>query len=119
MPDLSLFKPLCDELDITINELLTGKVIVGLEIIKFKMPISLVFLVNTGILLSGLIILKYVMKLKLLLLLIISLIIVFLLLIAYKENKKRKFSFFYYRYYFTPISNIKNQKISINSIYML
>ena len=25
MPDLSLFKPLCDELDITINELLSGE----------------------------------------------------------------------------------------------
>ena len=27
MPDLSLFKPLCDELDITINDLLSGEVI--------------------------------------------------------------------------------------------
>ena len=27
MPDLSLFKPLCDELDITINELLSGEII--------------------------------------------------------------------------------------------
>ena len=53
----------------------TGKVIVGLSIIKFKMPVSLVFCVNAGILLSGLMILKYVMNLKLVLLLIISLII--------------------------------------------
>ena len=32
----------------------TGKVLVGLGIIKFRMPVSLVFSVNTGILISGL-----------------------------------------------------------------
>ena len=31
----------------------TGKLIVGLGIIKFRMPVILVFLVNSGILLSG------------------------------------------------------------------
>ena len=46
----------------------TGKVIVGLGIIKFKMPVSLVFLVNTGLLFSGLMIFKYVFSLKLFLL---------------------------------------------------
>ena len=66
----------------------TGKVIVGLGIIKFKMPVSLVFCVNTGILLSGLMILKYIMNLKLVLLLIISLIIVFLLFLIYIKSKK-------------------------------
>ena len=32
----------------------TGKVLVGLGVIKFRMPVSLVFSVNTGILISGL-----------------------------------------------------------------
>ncbi len=40
----------------------TGKVIVGLGLIKFRMPIALVFSVNFGILLSGLMLLKYVMN---------------------------------------------------------
>ena len=66
----------------------TLKVIVGLGIIKFKMPVSLVFLVNIGILLSGLIIFKTIMNLRLILLLIISLIIIFLLFMAYKKSKK-------------------------------
>jgi len=66
----------------------TGKVIVGLGIIKFKMPVSLVFCVNTGILLSGLMILKYVMNLNLILLLIISLLILLLLFLIYKKSKK-------------------------------
>ena len=66
----------------------TGKVIVGLGIIKFKMPVSLVFLVNVGILLSGLMIFKFVMNLELVLLLIISLIILLLLTIIYHKSKK-------------------------------
>ena len=39
----------------------TGKVIVGLGLIKFVMPVALVFLVNTGILISGLMLFRYVM----------------------------------------------------------
>ena len=66
----------------------TGKVIVGLGIINFKMPVSLVFLVNFGILLSGLMIFKFVMNLELVLLLIISLIILLLLTIIYHKSKK-------------------------------
>lgn len=66
----------------------TGKVIVGLGIIKFKMPVSLVFCVNTGILLSGLMILKYVMNLNLILSLIIILVILLLLFLIYKKSKK-------------------------------
>ena len=38
----------------------TGKVIVGLGLIQFVMPVSLVFCVNSGILLSGLMLLHYV-----------------------------------------------------------
>lgn len=66
----------------------TGKVIVGLGIIKFKMPVSLVFLVNVGILLSGLMLFKFVMNLELVLLIIISLIILLLLTIIYHKSKK-------------------------------
>ncbi len=65
----------------------TGKVIVGLGIIEFKMPVSLVFCVNAGILLSGLMILKYVMSLRLVLLLIFELILL-LLYLVYKKSKK-------------------------------
>lgn len=66
----------------------TGKVLVGLKIIEFKMPVSLVFCVNTGILLSGLMIFKYVINLDLFILLIICLIILLLLLMVYKQSKK-------------------------------
>ena len=66
----------------------TGKVIVGLGIIKFKMPVSLVFCVNTGILLSGLMILRYVMNLELIPLLIIISIILILLVMLYIKSKK-------------------------------
>ena len=66
----------------------TGKVIVGLGIIKFRMPVSLVFCVNTGILLSGLMILRYVMNLELIPLLIIISIILILLVMLYIKSKK-------------------------------
>jgi len=66
----------------------TGKVIVGLGIIEFKMPVSLVFLVNLGILLSGLMLFKFVLNLKLVLLLTISLIILLLLIVIYNKSKK-------------------------------
>lgn len=65
-----------------------GKVIVGLGIIKFKMPVSLVFLVNTGILFSGLMLLKYTFSLNLLFLLIISIIILFFLFLIYNKSRK-------------------------------
>ena len=66
----------------------TGKVIVGLGLIKFRMPVSLVFSVNTGILLSGLMLLKNVLSLKLSLLLLILAIIVLLLILMYLQSKK-------------------------------
>lgn len=66
----------------------TGKVIVGLGIIKFKMPVSLVFLVNLGILLSGGVLLKYSMNFNTILLLIILLIVLFLLFLIYQKSKK-------------------------------
>ena len=66
----------------------TGKVIVGLGIIKFKMPVSLVFLVNTGILLSGLSLLKVITKINNILLIILIAIILCILLFLYNKTKK-------------------------------
>ena len=61
----------------------TGKVIVGLGIIKFRMPVSLVFCVNTGILISGLMLLKYVMELNTAVTAMMTAVIVVLLILIY------------------------------------
>ena len=52
------------------------------------MPVSLVFYVNFGILLSGLMILKYVFNINNIILLIISIIFTLLLIMIYLKNKK-------------------------------
>lgn len=66
----------------------TGKVIVGLGIIEFRMPVSLVACVNSGILLSALMLFKYVMNISPIVLLIIFVIILLLLYTIYKQSKK-------------------------------
>lgn len=66
----------------------TGKVIVGIGIIKFRMPVSLVFCVNTGILISGLMLLKYVMELNTAVMAMMTAVIVVLLILIYSKNKK-------------------------------
>lgn len=66
----------------------TGKVIVGLGIIKFRMPVSLVFCVNTGILISGLMLLKYVMELNTAVMAMMTAVIVVLLILIYSKNRK-------------------------------
>ena len=66
----------------------TGKVIVGLGIIRFRMPVSLVFCVNTGILISGLMLLKYVMELNTAVMAMMTAVIVVLLILIYSKNKK-------------------------------
>ena len=66
----------------------TGKVIVGLGIIRFRMPVSLVFCVNTGILISGLMLLKYVMELNTAVTAMMTAVIVVLLILIYTKNKK-------------------------------
>ena len=66
----------------------TGKVIVGMGLIKFRMPVSLVFMVNTGILLSGLMLLKYVFNFNSIVLFIIIGFILILLLLIYCMSKK-------------------------------
>ena len=66
----------------------TGKLIVGLGIIKFRMPVILVFLVNSGILLSGLILFQTITHIKLALFLGIILLFLLLLFIIYLKSKK-------------------------------
>ena len=66
----------------------TGKLIVGLGLIKFRMPVILVFLVNSGIFLSGLILFQTITHIKLALFLGIILFFLLLLFIIYLKNKK-------------------------------
>ena len=66
----------------------TGKVLVGLGVIKFVMPVSLVFCVNTGILISGLMLFRHVMRLGNVVLMILTTLIVVLLGLLYTNSKK-------------------------------
>jgi len=66
----------------------TGKVIVGLGLIKFRMPVSLVACVNTGIFLSGMMLLRYVFNISNHVLISIIVIALFLLLLIFLKNKK-------------------------------
>ena len=66
----------------------TGKVLVGLGVIKFVMPVSLVFCVNTGILISGLMLFRHVMRLGNVVLMILTALIVVLLGMLYTKSKK-------------------------------
>lgn len=66
----------------------TGKVIVGLGLIKFRMPVSLVACVNTGIFLSGMMLLRYVFNISNLVLISIIVIALSLLLLVFLKNKK-------------------------------
>ncbi len=66
----------------------TGKVLVGLGIIRFVMPVSLVFCVNTGIFLSGMMLARYVMSIPDLLLCLLGLLVIGLLYMMYRKRKK-------------------------------
>ena len=66
----------------------TGKVLVGLGVITFRMPVSLVFSVNTGILISGLMLFKFVMDLQPVFLALLILVIVAVLVLMYKKSGK-------------------------------
>lgn len=66
----------------------TGKVMVGLGIIKFRMPVSLVFCVNSGILLSGLMLLKYTMNINLTALIVVTTFMIITLILIYLKSKK-------------------------------
>lgn len=66
----------------------TGKVIVGLGIIEFVMPVSLVFCVNSGILISGLMLFRHVLGLGSIALGVLASLIVCLLVLLYRKSKK-------------------------------
>ena len=66
----------------------TGKVIVGLGIIRFIMPVSLVFCVNSGILLSGLALFRHVMDPGSFVFLLLSVLVAGLLAVVYFKTKK-------------------------------
>ena len=66
----------------------TGKVLVGLNVIKFRMPVSLVFCVNSGILISGLMLLQSVMTLRPSVLIFLLLVIIASLAFLYYQSKK-------------------------------
>ena len=66
----------------------TGKVLVGLEVIKFKMPVPIVFCVNSGIFLSGLMFSKYVMNYSEKVLIIIAVVSIVILCALYLKSKK-------------------------------
>ena len=66
----------------------TGKVIVGLGLIKFRMPVSLVFCVNTGILISGLMLLHYVTNMSTVWLCVLIAVTAVLLILIYRKSRK-------------------------------
>ena len=66
----------------------TGKVLVGLNVIKFRMPVSLVFCVNAGILISGMMLLQSVMTLRPSILIFLFLVIIASLAFLYHQTKK-------------------------------
>lgn len=66
----------------------TVKIIVGLGIMSFKMPVNLVFYVNSGIFISGLAIFGHVMKVSPAVLICIFAVVVLLLFLLYKKGKK-------------------------------
>ena len=66
----------------------TGKVLVGLGIIDFVMPVSLVFSVNAGLLVFGLTLLRYVMGLSNFVWFILLAAIVTALISLYRKTKK-------------------------------
>ena len=66
----------------------TGKVLVGLGVIEFVMPVPLVFAVNTGILVTGLALFRHVMDLSTIALVILAFVIVCLLACLYAKTKK-------------------------------
>ena len=66
----------------------TGKVLVGLNVNKFRMPVTLVFCVNAGILLSGLMLFQSVMNIRPSVLIFLILVIIVSLVFLYHQTKK-------------------------------
>ncbi|MCF0124223.1 MAG: hypothetical protein HUJ68_00405 [Clostridia bacterium] len=68
----------------------TVKVLVGLGKIKFKLPVNFVFYVNSGIFLSGLMLVKNILNINILL--FISIIVLSVLILAFIYFKSKKFN---------------------------
>ncbi len=66
----------------------TGKVIVDLGLIRFVMPVPLVFCVNAGIFLSGMMLLQHVLDMKPAVLLMLFLLAVIYLAFVYRKSRK-------------------------------
>lgn len=66
----------------------TGKVLVGLGVIRFVMPVSLVFCVNTGILMTGLMLLRFVRNLSTAWTVILTALIIAVLVFIYSKSRK-------------------------------
>ena len=66
----------------------TGKVLVGLGVIRFVMPVSLVFCVNLGILLSGLMLFRFVTGIGWILLILLFAAIAAVLAAVFLKTKK-------------------------------
>lgn len=66
----------------------TVKLLVGLGKMEFKMPVNLVLYVNTGILISGTMLLKSVFDIKLSIIILMILLILMLLLFIYEKTNK-------------------------------
>ena len=66
----------------------TGKVMVGLGLIKFRMPVSLVFCVNTGIFISGLMLLRYAVNMGAVWICILAAVTAVLLMLLYRKSRK-------------------------------
>lgn len=65
----------------------TGKVIVGLGLIRFRMPVSLVFCVNAGIFLSGLMLLRYTLNMSTARLCFLTAVVAVLLILIYRRSR--------------------------------
>lgn len=66
----------------------TVKLLVGLGKMKFSLPVNLVFYVNLGILISGLMLIKNILSLNIFVFISIILLSVFLLILIYLKTKK-------------------------------
>ena len=66
----------------------TGKVIVGLGLVKFRMPVPLVFCVNAGIFVSGLMLLRFAMNLSIVWLCVLTAGTAVLLAMIYFKSRK-------------------------------
>ena len=66
----------------------TLKIIVGLGKVKFKMPVNLVFYVNSGLFITGLALIKHTLSLSMPIMIIIAVVSLTLLILLYLKSKK-------------------------------